>query len=172
MMTSRHYTTQTFTKRVDHEGGEHHPRPAATAPSYCQECGAIYVEKHWVAKSAIHDSAKHPHWRPLQRVTCPACFQIRDGIVGGYVEIAGDFFAKHHDEIAGLIDNEAKEAGKDNPLCRIMGRHEKDGTLFVETTTEHLAQRLGHAVKKAYDGKVDYDFSHENKVLRVHWKRD
>jgi hypothetical protein len=43
---------------------------------------------------------------------------------------------------------------------------------MLSTTTEHLAQRLGHALEKAFDGKVDYDFSHENKLARVTWRRD
>jgi hypothetical protein len=44
--------------------------------------------------------------------------------------------------------------------------------LIVTTTTEHLAQRLGHALKKAFCGEVQYDFSHENKLARVSWKRE
>jgi hypothetical protein len=44
--------------------------------------------------------------------------------------------------------------------------------LTVTTTTEHLAQRLGHAVEKAFGGNADYDFSHENKLARVSWRRD
>ena len=42
----------------------------------------------------------------------------------------------------------------------------------VSTTTEHLAQRIGHALNKAYGGEVHYDFSHENKLARVSWHRD
>jgi hypothetical protein len=33
---------------------------------------------------------------------------------------------------------------------------------MVLTTTEHLALRLGRALKKAFDGKVRNDFLHEN----------
>jgi hypothetical protein len=44
--------------------------------------------------------------------------------------------------------------------------------LTVSTTTEHLAQRLGQALEKAFDGSVHYDFSHENKLARVTWRRD
>jgi len=44
--------------------------------------------------------------------------------------------------------------------------------LVLSTTTEHLAQRLGPALEKAYDGQLEYDFSHENKLARVTWQRD
>ncbi|MBK7599097.1 MAG: hypothetical protein IPJ07_11510 [Acidobacteria bacterium] len=69
--------------------------------------------------------------------------------------------------------NEAERASEDNPLARIMGLDkEKDGAVTVRTTTEHLAQRLGHALEKAFSGDVRYDFSHENKLAHVWWKRD
>jgi hypothetical protein len=52
-----------------------------------------------------------------------------------------------------------------------MGWEETENQLVVKTTTEHLAQRLGHALEKAFDGDVCYDFSHENKFARVYWER-
>ncbi|NBO65264.1 MAG: ATPase, partial [Acidobacteria bacterium] len=61
----------------------------------------------------------------------------------------------------------------DNPLGRIMAlERDEDGDIIVQTTTEHLAQRLGHALEKAYDGEIRYDFSHENKLAHVWWRRD
>ena len=43
--------------------------------------------------------------------------------------------------------------------------------LLVTTTTEHLAIRLGQALEKAFDGKVLFGFSHENKLAHVWWHR-
>ena len=61
----------------------------------------------------------------------------------------------------------------DNPLARIIGwEREKSGRVVVTTTTQHLAQRLGHALEKAFSGQVRYDFSHENQLARVWWRRD
>jgi hypothetical protein len=54
----------------------------------------------------------------------------------------------------------------------MLWKENKDGKLTLSTTTEHLAQRLGHALEKAFSGKVEYDFSHENKLARVHWQRN
>lgn len=43
------------------------------------------------------------------------------------------------------MSNEAKRAGEDNPLARILELKDRDShKLTVTTTTEHLAQRLGH----------------------------
>jgi hypothetical protein len=94
------------------------------------------------------------------------------GVVGGYVTISGKFAAEHREEIDNLVTNEAERAAEDNPLSRIMRRIDSGGRMLIETTTEHLAQRLGHALSRAYEGDVTYDFSHENKVARVAWNRD
>lgn len=101
---------------------------------------------------------------------CPACVQAAPS---GYVLIDGDFVANHLTEIENLLRNEAARAAEDNPLARIASWQVKSPQgLLLTTTTEHLAQRLGHALSKAYHGKVDYDFSHENKLARVTWRRD
>lgn len=79
---------------------------------------------------------------------------------------------KHRGDIGALLRNEAERDAQDNPLARIMGWEDAEDQLVVKTTTEHLAQRLGHALEKAFDGKVRYDFSHENKLARVYWERN
>lgn len=172
MKSDKRYTTQTYKKRVDHEGGFHRSTQKLAEPTSCQECGAVYSDGRWVTKGVVRENTKHKDWRPTNATTCPACKQIKNGTVGGYVSISGSFLKEHRAEIHSLIKNEAEQTLEDNPLSRIMSILEKDDRLIVETTTEHLAQRLGHALKKAYAGEVSYDFSHENKVARVNWHRD
>ena len=104
---------------------------------------------------------------------CPACEQKRSGEPRGCVYLDGDFFVAHYEEIEQLLRNEAERAAEDNPLARIMKWKRGDGhKLTVTTTTEHLAQRLGHALEKAFGGGAHYDFSHENKLARVNWLRE
>jgi NMD protein affecting ribosome stability and mRNA decay len=172
MKSDKRYTTQTLKKRVDHEGGSRHEPQKLAEPTSCKDCGAIYSGGRWIAKGNARESAKNSAWRPGYPTTCPACKQIKSGMVGGYVAISGTFLNEHRTEIRNLVENEAGLTIEDNPLSRIMGIHEKGDRLVIETTTEHLAQRLGHALKKAYAGDVSYDFSHENKVARVTWHRD
>ena len=172
MKSDKRYTTQTYKKRVDHEGGLHRSTRKLSEPTSCQKCGAVYSDGQWILGAKAHEDPKHEHWRPGTLVTCPACKQSISGAVGGYVSISGNFLNEHRAEIHSLIENEAGRALEDNPLSRIMNQSEKGDRLAIETTTEHLAQRLGHAMKKAYAGEVTYDFSHENKVARVNWHRD
>jgi hypothetical protein len=104
---------------------------------------------------------------------CPACKQASRGEPSGFVYLDDAFFVGHQQEIKNLLLNEANKAGEDNPLARILELREGDGhKLTVTTTTEHLAQRLGHAVEKAFGGDIQYNFSHENKIARVSWRRE
>ncbi|MEW6734863.1 MAG: BCAM0308 family protein [Acidobacteriota bacterium] len=173
MRSFKRYTNTTFTKRVDHKAGRHHTLRAAIEPGVCKECGALYIDRRWIMANSKSAIIKHQRFGPVQLVICPACKQQRNGVPGGYLHLDGSFFTEHRDEIERLLSNEADRAAQDNPLARIMKWEKSNGKqLTVETTTEHLAQRLGHALERAYCGKVRYDFSHENKLAHVWWRRD
>ena len=165
MRSNKRYNA-TFTKRVDHEAGRHRGSRAMTEPAVCQECGSVYANRRW-------QTAKlSPKTGPARSILCPACSQVRNGTPRGFVYLDGSFYVTHQEEIEQLLRNEAARAEADNPLARIMEfRRGKDHKLTVSTTTEHLAQRLGHALEKAFAGHTEYDFSHENKLARVKWER-
>ena len=172
MRSNKKYTNATFTKRVDHEAGSHRPSRAISEPAVCNACGAVYANRRWTASQATSEG-KQKHWRPSQMTVCPACKQESTGEPRGFVFLDGDFVAAHLAEIENLLRNEAARAAEDNPLARVLEWKQGGGhKLTVTTTTEHLAQRLGHALEKAFDGTVQYDFSHENKLARVNWLRD
>ena len=133
----------------------------------------MYADRRWTTASSTSTKSQDEHFRQAQITLCPACKQQRTGEPRGFVFLDGDFFSSHKEEIQQLLQNEAKRAAEDNPLARVMEFKRGDGhKLTVSTTTEHLAQRLGHALEKAFGGSVSYDFSHENKLARVTWRRD
>ena len=167
------FTNASFTKRVDHEGGRHRTHRAMSEPAICRQCGAIYANRRWTTVQKTASNLKDQHHRTAQITVCPACKQEAHGEPRGFVYLDGAFLVGHRKEIENLMLNEAKRAGEDNPLARILGLKEGNGhKLTVTTTTEHLAQRLGHAVEKAFGGEVRYNFSHENKIARVSWQRE
>jgi hypothetical protein len=170
--SNKKYTNVTFTRRVDHDAGRHRTPRASKEARQCELCGAVYIKRRWVSVEVAVGN-KHRRYHPVEMTICPACKQQKEGIPSGFVYLEGAFLADHRDEISRLLMNEADRAASDNPLARIMGWEEGDGgRLTITTTTEHLAERLGQALEKAFDGKVRYDFSHENKLARVYWHRD
>lgn len=176
MQSHKRYTNQTFTKHVDDEKGRHRTPRSLPEPSVCEICGDVYATRRWskpdVARTETQDG-KHKHFQAPNFVVCPGCQRQRNGVPSGYVYLQGKFFTLHQDEIRQLLENEAQRAAEDNPLARIMEwEADPDGKFTVTTTTEHLAQRLGHAIHKAYHGKLHYGFSHRNKLTRVWWQRD
>lgn len=170
-MRNKKYTNTTFTKRVDHEGGEHRAGRSPAEPVICEKCGAVYADRRWTLKGSAEKS-KHEGWHPPNLEVCPACKQIDADVVGGYVSLDGNFLAEHREEIRSMLKNEERRAKEDNPLSRIMSYTDTPEGIQVKTTTEHLAQRFGHALESAFKGEVRYSFSHENKVARVTWHRD
>ena len=169
MRGNKPFTNATFTKRVDHDGGRHRTGRARSEPATCKKCGAVYANRRWTAAQKTANNTK----RAVQLTICPACKQATDGEPRGFVYLDGAFLVGHRKEVENLILNEVKRAGEDNPLARILELKERDcHKLTVTTTTEHLAQRLGHALEKAFGGEVHYNFSHENKIARVSWQRE
>jgi len=172
MHTAKPYTNVTFTKRVDHEAGRHRPSRAPRGPRVCERCLAVYVNRRWTLGTT-------PRARAIRRVAapamtvCPACRMAAEGRFGGEVRLSGAFLAKHAAEIERLLRREAERAAEDNPTARIL-RWDRPATdrLTVTTSTEHLAERLGRAVRRAFKGSVRYTFSHENKFAHVVWMRN
>lgn len=170
MPSTKRYTNTTFTKRVDHEAG-HRSNKHSSEPAFCERCGAGYQRGHWTLDEKL--LRKDRFRKSLPSLTlCPACWQIENGEPAGFVYVEGSFFEKHKDEIENLLANESAEAADVNPLARIMDIKRTVKRLVVATTTEKLAQRLGHALNRAFGGDVRFDFSHENKLARVYWHRE
>lgn len=197
--SNKRYTNEAWTKHVDHEhepAGRHHTPRAPDEPQVCEVCGDIYRNRRWTTPAAATRVKHKPttidfatrEWVEIEEkgekrkrhrpeapkmVVCPACQRQRDGVPSGFVHIEGEFLKEHNDEIRHLLENEAERAAEVNPLARIM-RWETDekGRPTIATTTEHLAQRLGKALEKAYKGEAIYDFSHGNKLAHVYWHRD
>lgn len=170
MRSAKPYTNVTFTKRVDRDAGRHRPSKALTEPRCCPQCGAVYIKRRWIAGT-------HPGAEALGRnaiaTTCPACDASAKGFVRGHLRLEGSFVQMHRAELETLLRNEANRAAEDNPTARIIRwENGPKGSFTVGTTTEHLTERLGHAVHRAFGGHINYGFSHENKFARAVWHRD
>ena len=172
MRTNKRYTNTTFTHHADPRDNLR-TQEAPPEPIVCAGCGAVYIHKHWTLSPTARLRSRKPG-EPVQVRICGACRRRQSGVPHGFVHVDGEFVRLHRADIVNLLKNEATRAAEDNPLAQIIDWHESghNDDVLVTTTTEHLAIRLGRALEKAFDGRVLYGFSHENKLAHVWWHRD
>ncbi|UCH73630.1 MAG: hypothetical protein JSU82_15010 [Rhodospirillales bacterium] len=133
-------------------------------PTICPGCGALFHNGRW--QWSDHAPAD------ANAETCQACNRLADKYPAGTVTLTGDFVDAHRRELLQLIRNqEAMEKGE-RPLHRIMAVDKTPGEIVVSTTDIHLPRRIGEAVQRAFNGKLDYRYEEEAYFLRVCWTRD
>lgn len=138
--------------------------------SVCMRCGSVYVSGRWYLKDGVPQDKIEGN-EPVATI-CPGCQKMRDKVPGGVLRIMGSFPENHRREVMNLIHNETSKAQAANPLEKVMSMEEVDGGIELTTTNEKLAQRIGRALHKAYDGDIEYKWSEDNKLARVNWRRD
>jgi len=131
-------------------------------PTICPTCGAVFHKGRW-------QWLPRPD-KPHERL-CPACHRVHDEVPAGYVTLGGAFLAQHRDEIMHLVRNHAEKARAEHPLERIIATDDHDGGVMVTTTDIHLARGIGEALEHAYQGKLEFHYNKDQKLLRVHWER-
>jgi len=108
----------------------------------------------------------------VHEVRCPACRRTADRYPAGYVELSGAFWCAHQAEILNLVRNLEAQEKQTRPLERLMELDLQDGYCRITTTGVHLARRIGEALARAYQGKLDYSYADGDRVVRVQWRRD
>ncbi|MHB9036031.1 MAG: BCAM0308 family protein [Armatimonadota bacterium] len=138
--------------------------------SRCKLCGSVYTSGRWYSKGSL---TKEKVAEGIQHeAVCPACRKLRDHFPGGILKLSGAFIEGHRDEILNLIRNESRDVLGDNPLERIMSLETIANGIEISTTNEKLAQRIGKAIHRAYNGSIEYKWSADNKQARVNWHRE
>jgi NMD protein affecting ribosome stability and mRNA decay len=157
-------------KRFGKEADPYLPEGGGHEMAICTTCKAIYRNKSWFYDEELYRE-NFPK-ETTNRVICPGCQKVQDHFYEGVLTLEGEFLAQHKDEIMTLLNRQAEQVSKKNPLERVIQIvPEGDDRLIVETTTDRLAQRLGKAVYRAYKGNLDFRWSHMNKFVRVYWSR-
>jgi hypothetical protein len=140
-------------------------------PAICSSCKAVWHKGKWSLPPAIRPDIRR-RGSPIV-VVCPACKSTKEGNPTGILYLAGSFFGENRAEILNLVRNAARAAAVKNPLERIIRiKADSRHPLVVETTSGKLARRLGRAVNKACGGALEIRFSHEDKLVRVYWRRE
>lgn len=140
-------------------------------PAICSKCKAIWHKGKWSLHPPTRPDIRRPG-SPIA-VICPACKSAKESNPTGILYLAGSFFGENRAEILNLVRNAARAAAVKNPLERIIRiKADPRQPLVVETTSGKLARRLGRAVNKACAGALEIRFSHEDKLVRVYWRRE
>lgn len=101
---------------------------------------------------------------------CPACQRSRDHLPAGQVQLSGDFFVAHRDEVMARVRHVAQRTRQRYVLQRLMEIDEDDRQVRITTTSPHLARAIGLALHDAFKGTLDLD-AHAQGCPRVHWTR-
>lgn len=145
-----------------HDHDPYRAHEGLSDPTGCSECGASYRKGRWT-------------WQPAPaaapRTQCPACRRIQDDYPAGYLELEGEFVADHADEIRGLVRNVEERERREHPLKRVMAIRPIESGLRVTTTDVHLADAIGRALHRAYEGELRSDWSEGETLVRASWRR-
>ncbi len=146
----------------EHNHDTYKSKRKLSEPTACPECGAVFHKGRWTwgAKPTKANES-----------LCPACRRVHDRYPAGYVTLAGEFTVDHHEEVLSLARNVEAREKAEHPLKRIMNIEKKDEEVLITTTDMHLARSIGDALKHAYEGELDYQYTKEQNIIRVSWKR-
>lgn len=138
-------------------------------PTICPSCNCVYYRKKWTTdKKTLEEAMRNP---AKKFAKCPGCRKIEDHFVMGMVYIEGDFFATHRKDVLDAVKGEEKHAIQKNPLERIITITEGKDNAIIETTSDQLALRIGRQLRSTYQGKTEFKFSGDQKLVRIFWRR-
>jgi hypothetical protein len=136
-------------------------------PVVCEDCGAVLVNRTWRRdRPMTHSLLERAAWK-----SCPACRQARGLEYLGRVLARGAFVVDNEDAIRRRIANVAARAEFTQPLRRVVSVDRIEGGLEVLTTSQKLAHRIVHELKKAFRGRASYAWSDDGSLL-ARWERE
>ena len=131
-------------------------------PTICEHCSALFEKGRWTWSQTDQEA---------YTTVCPACRRIAGNHPAGYVEIRGNFFNEHREELINLIMNVEAQQKAERPLERLMQVVDREGRTVVTTTGIHIARRIGDSLSNAYQGNLDIQYADGDKRVRVYWER-
>jgi len=147
------------------------PVEAATGhvpePAVCDTCGAVFAARLWRYDRTITDALlARARW-----MRCPACVQTAQGVGFGRIVIRGGYALAHEDAIRRRVANVAARAAHTQPERRISVIDRHHDVLEVITTSQKLAHRIVHELKKLYRGRASYAWSDDGTLFAT-WERE
>ena len=133
-----------------------------TEPTVCRVCNAVFHHGRWQWSDPPAGA---------REATCSACLRIHEKLPAGILTLEGEFLAAHRDEIVALLRHEADHERGQHPMNRIIAIDEGGERTVVTTTDIHLPQRLGTALKHAFQGTLNVEYGDSDYTVRARWQR-
>ena len=150
--------------------GKLHPaelrRGREAEPTMCERCGATLTRRVWHRPSQAKPT--HAFFERVSWAICPACTQVEREEYLGRITIDGDVVRSDGDAIRRRIHNVAERAEYTQVEHRVVSLDEVDGKLVVLTTSQKLAHRIVHELKKAFGGRASYQWLDDG-CLEARW---
>ncbi len=143
--------------------------PPLNEPTICARCGSVYLRRTWRHDHELSDAQlKRGRWG-----FCPACQQVARLEGQGRLLIRGAGVAAQAKQIRSRIENVAEHAGRTQPERKLVSIDQlsRQGGIEVLTTSQKLTHRLAHELKKAFGGRVAYNWSDDGSLLAT-WDLD
>lgn len=135
-------------------------------PTLCERCGAVFQRRTWRTDRAPSAALlARARWR-----VCPACKQQAADEWYGRVRLRGAFVAAHEAELRRRIANVAGRARATQPERRLVSVERSGRDLEVLTTSQKLAHRIVHELRKAFRGTASYRWT-DDRTLDAVWER-
>lgn len=138
--------------------------------AFCRQCHAVHQNKRWSYDETLY---KRMQGDPMAVSTiCTGCENVQERRVDGILRLKSPLVREKHEQFLNLIHHEADREREKNPLSRIVQIEERSDEMEIQTTTQFLATRLGHAVERAFQGNLAIDKLSREAFVRVSWQRE
>ncbi len=137
-------------------------------PTICERCGAVFARHTWRRSHPVNHAL-------LARATwavCPGCRQAGAEEYFGRVLIRGAYAAANEETIRARVNNVVERADFTQPERKLVSMERKGDEIEVLTTSQKLAHRIVHELKKVFRGRARYEWSDEDGSLFAVWQRD
>ena len=139
-------------------------------PAICERCHAFLMTDHWQYDEQRYQKL---HARDDVKTTlCPGCSRVERRLYEGEVTVRHQWDSVSKDDIVHLIHNTEARVRVANPTARIAVMEERDNEIYILTTTQFLAERIGKALYRAYKGKLVLKPLLRERFSRVWWERE
>ena len=134
-------------------------------PTVCARCGAIFLHRTWRHNHKLtEEMLDNRQWG-----FCPACVQASRQEGQGKLIIRGSGLAGNLGLVRSRIENVADRAMRTQPERRVVAldtvQSNNGKTLEVLTTSQKLAHRIAHELKKLFGGRTSYNWSDDGTLL-------